>query len=315
MRHSVWIALLAAGCSSGGPPAPRDRDPLGAGFPSGAADAIVQDEAAVAAILAEHAKRFSEGYPLYPGDKIKFLVVGNAELSFSAHVPLEGFINFPHIGRLQLVGRTGETVRAELNRRLGDGYLVKPDASVLIEEYSKKYVYVMGAVVQPKDFELPGGRLVSLLQVISQAYGFRADAEQRAVLVFRRKDIGGTERVALAIDIVALTRTGRGADPMLVPDDIVFVPTREKIYVFGQVRAASEFLIPADQPTTITKAISMAGGFTRIAKESGVRLNRRGRDGKVVSYVVNVARILDGHPEEDVPLQPGDVIFVPESFF
>ncbi len=320
MKTSLLVLLAAAAlpliaCSSVGERPPTQEDSLGAGMLSPVIGQEVPDEAAVQAMLAEYARRFSEGYPIYPGDKLRFVVVGNADLSISAVVPVEGFLNFPHIGKVALVGRTLESVRADLVKRLGDGYLVNPDISVFVEEYAKKSVSVLGAVAQPRDYELPAGRRVTLMQVISMAYGFKPEAEKRMVLIFRTKQIGSAERITIPVDIVALTRTGKGVDPIILPDDVVFIPEREKIYVLGQVYHPANFVIEADYPTTVSQAIAMAGGFTRLAQESGVRINRRQKDGKRVSYVVDVARIINGHPEEDVPLQPGDVIFVPESFF
>ncbi len=317
-RIAIAIPLVVlgalAGCGTAGGPAPRVEDPLGAGLPSLDVAAYAQDEAAVEAMLADYAKRFNEGYPLFPGDQIRLIVVGNAELSFAARVPAEGFLNLPHVGKVQLAGRTIEAVRTELVKGLG-GYLVNPDVSVLVEQYARKSVSVLGAVEHPMDYEIPSGKFTTLLQAVSQAGGFRGDAEKRAVLIMRPKQIGSAERVTIPVDVVALTRGAKGKDPIILPDDVIFIPARDKVYVFGQVTNPGAYLAPADHPTTITGAISQAGGFTRIAKEGSVQLLRRQKDGTRATYKVDVGRILGGHPEEDVPLQPGDVIFVPESFF
>ena len=60
------------------------------------------------------------------------------------------------------------------------------------------------------------------------------------------------------------------------------------------------------------KAISIAGGFDKYAKEAEVQLIRAGQ--KVRS--VDVRGILDGSAGvEDLPLKPGDTVFIPEGRF
>jgi hypothetical protein len=46
-----------------------------------------------------------------------------------------------------------------------------------------------------------------------------------------------------------------------------------------------------------------------------VRLLRRDSKGVRRTYVLNLTRVVEGRAEEDVPLQPGDLLFVPESLF
>lgn len=58
-------------------------------------------------------------------------------------------------------------------------------------------------------------------------------------------------------------------------------------------------------PTTIVKAITDAGGFTDFANERSVRLTRGKR-----SKNINVKRAMTD-PSYDVPIYPGDTIFVP----
>ncbi len=303
-RWAFAMVLLAGGCGSAGQaPPPPEREAPGD-----------QDLAAAQALFDEYAKRFTQGAPLMGGDTLRFVVVGHPQLSFEALVPVEGSIEFPSIGKLVLAGRTLSEVGAELKRRLGDGYLVNPDVTVHAAGYVRRCVYVLGAVQKAGDYELPGGRPITLVQAMTLAMGFKEDADKRRVLVMRPKP-GSGERLMLPVDFVALTRENQGKDLMLLPEDVVFVGTRDRIYVFGQVIKAGAYLLHAEERTTITQAISMAGGFTRIAKESSIRLNRRLKNGQVASYVIDVGRILDGHPGEDVELAPGDVIFVPESFF
>jgi len=67
-------------------------------------------------------------------------------------------------------------------------------------------------------------------------------------------------------------------------------------------------------PTTLTEAVAMAGGFRDGAKHSQVWVFHRLRDGTVQSKKVDVKRMLaKANLSEDVSLQPGDTIYVPQS--
>jgi protein involved in polysaccharide export with SLBB domain len=66
--------------------------------------------------------------------------------------------------------------------------------------------------------------------------------------------------------------------------------------------------------TTVAQAIAIAGGFSDVAKSSHVLLFRRVSDDYVNIKELNLKKML-GHGElnEDVDLQPGDLLFVPKS--
>lgn len=66
--------------------------------------------------------------------------------------------------------------------------------------------------------------------------------------------------------------------------------------------------------TTVSEAIAIAGGFGDVAKSSNVLLFRRVSNEYVDLKQLNVKKILQGsNLEEDIELQPGDMVFVPKS--
>jgi polysaccharide export outer membrane protein len=256
----------------------------------------------------------AEAPPIYPGDDLRFSVIGQAELSFEARVPQDGIIQYPMIGKVTLAGRPLEAVRDEIKSRLEQDYLQNADVTIQVKEYARKRVYVLGAVARPLDGDVPGGRWMTLLQAIAQAGGFREDAAKHRVVIFRLVKPGSSERIALPLNVAAL-QEGQGKDPVLMPEDIVLVPSRERVYVLGQVARPGAFVTEADHGLTASQAISLAGGFTAVANDSSVRLLRRDSKGVRRTYVLNLTRVVEGRAEEDVPLQPGDLLFVPESLF
>jgi protein involved in polysaccharide export with SLBB domain len=91
--------------------------------------------------------------------------------------------------------------------------------------------------------------------------------------------------------------------------------SRGKIYLVGAIHAPGPQDISSDEELTVSRAILRAGSFTDFADEKNVRITRgsgSGPDGKK-TFTVNVARIFEkGDTEGDLPLEPGDLIFVPE---
>ncbi|HKS16888.1 MAG TPA: SLBB domain-containing protein, partial [Planctomycetota bacterium] len=296
-RFWTFVMLMGASCGglSGDPPLSADFDPQAKeGTP--AADAEAQE------ILAKYARRFEAGYPVFPGDELRFGVLGQADLSFDVRVPADGSIHYPLIGKVALSGRTLEEIRREIRERLEKDYLVTAHVSVQVREYARKRVYVLGAVARPMEYEVPGAKFATLLQTLAQAGGFAADAAKHGVVIYRPREIGSTDRVAIAVSAVAV-QEGRARDPVVLPDDIIFVPSRESVYVLGQVARPGAFVTGADHGLTASQAVTMAGGFTRIANESNIRLIRRAADGSRKTFVLDLARVVGGHPQEDVPLQ------------
>ena len=60
-------------------------------------------------------------------------------------------------------------------------------------------------------------------------------------------------------------------------------------------------------------AISRAGSFNRLADKKRVTLKRAKPDGSTETRIINVEELMKGETNETWPLQPGDVINVPEK--
>jgi polysaccharide export outer membrane protein len=80
----------------------------------------------------------------------------------------------------------------------------------------------------------------------------------------------------------------------------------------GEVTKPGKYELRGD--VTVNEAIAMAGGFTQQARHSQVVLFRRVSAGVAETHVLDVKKMLEAHDlREDLHLQPGDFIFVPQS--
>ena len=110
------------------------------------------------------------------------------------------------------------------------------------------------------------------------------------------------------------------ADPALnlvvIPGDIIYVPNVERVRIFvsGAVRNPDLYEVPRDEPVTVLKAITIAGGTTDRAAEKKVQVMRTDADGTRVTLIVNLRKIKRGKAEDPI-LQKDDIVLVPEAFF
>jgi protein involved in polysaccharide export with SLBB domain len=85
----------------------------------------------------------------------------------------------------------------------------------------------------------------------------------------------------------------------------------KKIFVFGEVQKPGTF--PYDEDMSVIQAITVAGGFGKLASKNDVAVTRL-VNGKETKIRVRVADIGTGR-EKNLKLLPGDIVFVPESLF
>ena len=88
---------------------------------------------------------------------------------------------------------------------------------------------------------------------------------------------------------------------------VVMQPSARFVNVGGSVRNPTR--VPFTEDMTLLTAINAAGGFNDFADQGHVRL-LRGKESKVF----NVKRFRSD-PSQDIPLQPGDKVEVPQSLF
>jgi polysaccharide export outer membrane protein len=84
-------------------------------------------------------------------------------------------------------------------------------------------------------------------------------------------------------------------------------------FVFGEVQRPGSYILEKD--TTVLKAITTAGGFTRVAATDNVKVVRQLADGTTSALNVDVGGLMNGRSTKDEKIERGDVITVSKSFF
>lgn len=123
----------------------------------------------------------------------------------------------------------------------------------------------------------------------------------------------GTLKVGDATPSQVAERVREGLANGYLRDPFVTVTVKElvskRVYVLGQVSKPGTF--PYEDGMTIIHVITLAGGFTKIARPNAVVVTRV-ENGEETRTVVPVNEISEGRARNFF-LRPGDIVFVPES--
>jgi len=251
------------------------------------------------------------GYTLGPGDVLRVNVYDNPDLSQEVTIEADGAFSYPLIGRVQAAGLPVRQLEGLLAKRFAEGYLVSPQVGVTVTQHKSQQVYVMGAVSKPGPYALQ--RQTTLLEALSTAGGPTPEAGFEVVLTH------ATEKQALPSGTSKVSATANGQSAMRVSleqlmaggvpqritlqdGDVVYVPAAAFVYVTGEIQRPGRYRLEKD--TTIQKAVSLAGGFTKFAATKSMTVQRM-VDGKR----------LDFQAGSDDLLQADDVVVVRPSLF
>ena len=258
----------------------------------------------------------TEGSPagiLLPGDLLSISVFGHPDLETQVRIPPEGILQVPLLDPMEAAGRTVPQLTRSLREADEEDFLTKADVSVSVVEFTPRRVYILGAVKKVGAYEIPVGKRLNLFQLLSLAGGF-ADMADRQNLVIIRKD--GEREVVQRVDYRGMVRSaGRGEETLFLwPDDTVIVRQEQRVYVFGRVNDPGAFPL-GEGGLTVIQAVSLAGGFQRIASPNRTIVIRRSSGGDRETFRVPVYTIVDEEDRRDFPLQGGDIVYVPEGIF
>ncbi len=73
---------------------------------------------------------------------------------------------------------------------------------------------------------------------------------------------------------------------------------------------------PLGPNSSVLRAISVAGGFTKFGSSSKVKVLRPRKDSPgYINIKINIKNVMNGDSEADILLRPGDMVVVSEGVF
>jgi polysaccharide export outer membrane protein len=307
LRRARWLVLgLAACCCLGtasgqavGAAGTQTNTPA-AGTPSGETPA--QTALPSATPLGSQAMLYpGEDFQLAPGDLISVRVF-LADYQATVRLDLDGNVQLPFIGSMNLSGMTVRAAQAAIADRLRTGgFYRNPEITVQVLDTVNGSVTITGEVRAI----VPVATERSLKDVLLTAGGLPANASHTVKIV--RPRMPEPIVVDLGTDLASSTT----ANIPIHPHDIIQITRASVVYVLGAFR--NQGAVPLDQssPLTLLQLAALSGGINYEGQFNDLRLIRTfGKDRKVVD--VDIKKVRDGKADDPV-LQANDIVFLPTN--
>ena len=260
-------------------------------------------------------------YEIGPEDILKVTVYGHDDLTQTVLIQADGTFMFPLIGTVKASDLTALELERKIVTLLSQGYIRKPQVTVVVEEYRSKTVFVVGEVARPGTYPF-SGKGMTLVAVLAVAGPMTVNAGAEVVVV-RPPEGSDVTGPVLPFEVA---EDGSSMDPRkqaaevfrinirdiqagaleknidLRPRDTVFVPQAPKVFITGEVRNPGAY--PWFPGMSARQLISVAGGLTP-----------EGSDGrlKIVREDANETREDKIKKDEDV--LPGETLVVRRRLF
>ncbi|MCA9483971.1 MAG: polysaccharide biosynthesis/export family protein [Nitrospina sp.] len=250
-------------------------------------------------------------FVLGPEDMLSISVWGNKELTImEMPVRPDGTISYPLIGDMKAQGLTPAELKENITQKLRK-YIKDASVTVVVMAINSINISVAGEVKAPGTYKI--NRPVTLMHMFSVVQGFTQQADLRKSYILR-------DGKKLNVDINALIKDDDFSQNIwLKPNDIIFIHDNfeSRVNITGEVKAPQ--VITYQEGMTIMDAVLLSGGLTDIAKANATQIYRKKGDRSEQNIEkINVELdkvIFDGDLSKNTVLQPGDIIFVPRSFF
>ncbi|MEL7494305.1 MAG: polysaccharide biosynthesis/export family protein [Cyanobacteria bacterium J06554_11] len=289
-------------------------------------------------------------YTLGAGDVVNIDIFRVPQYSGQSEVLVDGTLNLPLIGSVNVAGLTVEAATERLASRYSQ-YLRRPLITLSILNRRPLQVGISGEIRRPGSYTLTqtGTQVPRLTQLLETSGGISQSANIRQVQIERLGPDGIPQ--VYAVDLWQLLETGNSQyDISLRDGDSIYIPTARNSLVESALLADASFAADTSQPinivvvgevyrpgpyslqggvartgdagatsisggatpTTVTTALQVAGGIRPRADIRQVQIVRPTRSGVSQIIEVDLWQLLEaGDAYQDTVLQAGDTVFVP----
>lgn len=161
-----------------------------------------------------------DDYILAPSDLIEVKVFQEDDLDSIMRISQEGAIVFPLIGKVKVGGMTPQAAAKVIQDLLAQDYLVNPHVNLIVTEYTKRQITVLGEVQKPGSYDLPDRVNIPLLQAIGMAGGYTRVADPSRITVKRK--VGNQESV-IRLNGKKLAGDRKSSSFEVLPGDVINV--------------------------------------------------------------------------------------------
>lgn len=185
----------------------------------------VPAQAALAPELGEQAvpppPTANNDYRICPNDVLEINVFQEPDLKSVLRVSNQGTIDFPLIGVVSVRTLTTREASGAIQDHLARGYLINPQVSVTVLEFSKRRFTVLGEVQRPGSYAMADDQQeVTVLQAIAMAGGYTRIADPGRVTLMRKTD---SQSAIYRLNAKKLAAGGGQSAIAVLPGDVITV--------------------------------------------------------------------------------------------
>ena len=307
-----WAALMGLalmGCQAR-PPSPPPPQPLNS--------SIVASYVATNRIDPAWLLPPKEKFTLGPGDRVEIQVTGDVASKTVTIVGPDGKLYFDLLPGLDVWGLTLAQTRSLIEKEYSQYVREPPQVTVILREVASRHIWILGRVQAPGVYPMTGP--ITLLEAISSAGG------TMSLTSYRDQEAAGVGEELADLKRSFVLRNGKflpvnferlllqgdlSQNIYLQPDDFIYFPSAaaRDVYVMGAVTEPR--LVAYHDGLTVAGAVAGGYGTLKEAYLSHVAVVR-GALTQPQLTVVDLKSILHGQAA-DVPLQAGDIVYVPLS--
>jgi protein involved in polysaccharide export with SLBB domain len=157
---------------------------------------------------------------LSASDTLEMSIYREPDLTTRSKIASDGSVQLPLIGEVKVTGLTIREAREVIRRKYDADFLVNPQVYLNLVDFAERKFTILGQVVKPGAYSMPGGRTIDLLEAVAMAGGFTRSADKGKVIVKRTSD-GGAEG---AIKVNAKKLSSGSSDTFKIqPGDMINV--------------------------------------------------------------------------------------------
>jgi polysaccharide export outer membrane protein len=234
------------------------------------------------------------------GDTVRITVFQNPDLTTEARISERGTITFPLVGEINLNGLSPTAAETRIAEALRQGnFVLRPQVSLSVTRVRSRQVAVLGQVVRPGRYPLDDTSS-KLSDILALAGGIGPTGDDTVTMMTTRNG----KTIKMDVDVSEMYRSGdlkRNVD--VENGDVIYVQRAPVFYIYGEVVRAGAYRLEPNM--TVMQALSLGGGVTPRGTDKGLKIHRRGQDGKFQELNGSLT----------APVVPNDVIYIRESLF
>lgn len=244
-------------------------------------------------------------YRLGVGDLIRVSVWGHADLSIESQVRPDGFITVPLAGDIYVVGNNVSEVARKVESELAN-YIVDPQVTVMVVQFRKIKVQVLGEVRSPGIYAVETNFRV--MDALGLAGGPTALADLTNVTLTRR-GVSQEQADLIQLNLNEYIQSGvLQQNPVLEDGDVIHLSAAGKALVLGEVKIPGGYIVtPA---MDILDLLALAGGPVDRADLQNATLTRKNNLGTETEKIINLEEIMKQGKGVWL-VQPDDVLYIP----